>query len=62
MKIAEVKQLIETNGLSEELFEEFRADSIKMKEFMIKYHKHEYNSNTIIELNKQIEKLKNTEL
>ena len=33
----------------EELFEEFRADSIKMKEFMIKYHKHEYNSNTIIE-------------
>ena len=46
----------------EELFEEFRADSIKMKEFMVKYHKHEYNSNTIIELNKQIEKLKNTKL
>lgn len=46
----------------EELFEEFRDDSIKMKEFMIKYHKHEYNSNTIIELNKQIEKLKNTKL
>ena len=44
----------------EELFEEFRAYSIKMKEFMVKYHA--YNSNAIIELNKQIEKLKNTEL
>ena len=46
----------------EELFEEFRADSIEMKEFMVKYYKHEYNSNTILELNKQIEKLKNIEL
>jgi hypothetical protein len=44
----------------EELFEEFRADSIQMKEFMAKYHA--YNSNAVIKINKQIEELKNAKL
>ena len=44
----------------EELFEEFKEYSIGLKKFMVKFH--EGSVNKILELNKQIEELKNTEL
>jgi DNA-directed RNA polymerase alpha subunit len=44
----------------EELFEEFKEYSIGLKKFMVKFH--EGSVNKILELNKQIEELKNTKL
>ena len=44
----------------EELFEEFKEYSIGLKKNLVKFHKGSVNK--ILELNKQIEKLKNTKL
>jgi hypothetical protein len=44
----------------EELFEEFKEYSIGLKKFMVKFH--EGSVNKILELNKQIEELKNAKL
>ena len=44
----------------EELFEEFKEYSIGLKKFMMKFH--EDSVNKVLELNKQIEELKNVKL
>jgi DNA-directed RNA polymerase alpha subunit len=44
----------------EELFEEFKEYSIGLKKFMVKFH--EGSVNKVLELNKQIEELKNAKL